>query len=45
LHEELSYVLIVGLIVVPLVLLVFWLVEVMGAGWRILSALLSLPTA
>lgn len=40
--DEVTYVLITALVVVPLTLLVFWLVHVMRVAWMLQTALLSL---
>ena len=42
-HEEVSYTLITALVVIPLVLLVFWLLRVMAVSWRMQAALTAFP--
>ena len=43
--DELTFVVIAALVVMPLVLLVYWIVRVMVVAWMVQSALLSLPFA
>jgi hypothetical protein len=42
-HEEVANVLILCFVIVPIVLLVYWLMSVLGLSWTIQNLLISLP--
>jgi hypothetical protein len=42
-HEEVANALILCFVIVPIVLLVYWLMNVLGVAWTIQSLLVSLP--
>lgn len=42
-HEEVANVLILCFVIVPIVLLVYFLMDALGIAWRIQSLLVSLP--
>jgi hypothetical protein len=42
-QDEVAYVLIVAFVIVPIVLLVYWLMDVLSVAWGIQSLLVSLP--